>query len=129
MSDDNQTAPTPTHLITCVVQRGKGDVISKAAIKAGAGGATVFFARGTGTRERLGLLGLAIVPEKEVILVLCDKEESPRIFEAISKAGKLDVPGMGIAYVTPILQVVGGNVVQVDDEAQETDQGPEASDD
>ena len=109
MSDEKQDVAAHTHLITCVVQRGKGDAISKAAIEAGAGGATVFFARGTGTRERLGLLGLAIVPEKEVILVLCGEEDSPRIFEAISHAGKLEVPGMGIAYITPIIKVTGGN--------------------
>lgn len=107
MDDRNHGA---SHLITCVVQRGKGEAIAKAAIGAGAGGATVHFARGTGTRERLGLLGLAIVPEKEVILVLCKEGESSRIFDAIAKAGKLDVPGMGIAYITPVIRVAGGVV-------------------
>jgi len=94
-------------LITCVIQRGKGDKLAKAALDAGAGGATVFFARGMGLRERLGLLGLAIVPEKEVIMIVSKKEETPRIFDAIVKAGHLDVPGMGIAYVIPILSVAG----------------------
>lgn len=97
------------HLITCIVQRGQGDAISKAAIKAGAGGATTFFARGTGTRERLGLLGLAIVPEKEVVLVLCREAKSSRVFDAMAQAGKLDIPGMGIAYITPVIRVTGGN--------------------
>ena len=110
MNDENQKLLSHTQVITCIVQRGAGDKIIKAAITAGAGGATAFFARGTGTRERLGLLGLAIVPEKEVILVLCEEEESSRIFDAIAKAGKLDIPGMGIAYMTPITKVTGGNL-------------------
>ena len=109
VNDDSQSASTQTHLITCVVQRGSGDAISKAAIKAKAGGATTFFARGTGARDRLGLLGLAIVPEKEVVMILCKPEESSRIFDAVSAAGKLDVPGMGIAFVTPVIRVSGGN--------------------
>lgn len=109
MDEGDQISMAHTHLITCVVQRGQGDAISRAATKAGARGATVFFARGTGTRERLGLLGLAIVPEKEVVLVLCRKEESSRVFDAIAKAGKLDIPGMGIAYITPVINVKGGN--------------------
>jgi nitrogen regulatory protein P-II 1 len=109
MDDTNERQHPQVHLITCVVQRGKGDVIAKAAIEAGAGGATTHFARGTGTREKLGLLGLAIVPEKEVVLVVCREDESPRIFEAITKAGKLDAPGMGIACITPIIKVKGGN--------------------
>lgn len=105
----NQADSANTYLITCLVQRGNGDNISKAAIKAGAGGATTFFARGTGNRQRLGLLGLAIVPEKEVVQILCKEEDSERIFDAVAAAGKLDVPGMGIAYMTPIVRVLGGN--------------------
>ena len=94
-------------LITCVVQRGKADGVAKAAMVAGAAGATIFFARGMGLRERLGLLGLAIVPEKEVILIVVKAEETPKIFEAVVKAAKLDAPGMGIAYVIPIHEVAG----------------------
>jgi nitrogen regulatory protein P-II 1 len=94
-------------LITCVLQRGKGDKLVKAAMNAGASGATIFFARGMGLRERLGLLGFAIVPEKEVVAVVCDKKSTERIFAAVVKAGKLDLPGMGIAYVQPISMAVG----------------------
>ena len=94
-------------VITCVVQRGKADKVAKAALDEGAGGATIFFARGMGLREKLGLLGLAIVPEKEVIMILCNKTNTPGIFAAVVKAAKLDVPGMGIAYVSPISAVAG----------------------
>lgn len=95
------------HLVTCVVQRGHGDAIAKAAINAGAGGATIFFARGMGHRERLGLLGLAIVPEKEVVLIVCREAVTDTVFRAVVGEGRLDAPGMGIAFVTPILQVAG----------------------
>ncbi|HLE00475.1 MAG TPA: P-II family nitrogen regulator [Bdellovibrionota bacterium] len=104
MNDQNKAQ---FQLITCIIQRGKGDSIGKAAIAAGAGGATVFFARGMGLRERLGLLGLAIVPEKEVVMIVCTENETPRIFDAVVAAGKLDTPGMGIAYVMPIYHVAG----------------------
>jgi nitrogen regulatory protein PII len=109
MNDKKHIPSKNTYMITCIVQRGSGDKVSKTAIEAGAGGTTTFFARGTGTREKLGLLGLAIVPEKEVIFVLCSEEECSRVFDAIVKAAKLDVPGMGIAYVTPVIKVTGGN--------------------
>lgn len=42
-------------LITCIVQRGKADKAVDAALKAGAEGATTFYARGTGVRQRLFL--------------------------------------------------------------------------
>ena len=93
--------------ITCVVQRGKADGIVKAAMKAGAKGATIFFARGTGIRERLGLLGIAISPEKEVFFVVCPKNETDLIFDAIVKAANLETPAQGIMYVNEIKRVAG----------------------
>ena len=94
-------------LITCVVQRGKADKVAKAAVEAGAAGATIFYARGMGLRERLGLLGLAIVPEKEVLMIVCKEEEVRAIFAAVVNAANLNTPGMGIAYVIPIHEVAG----------------------
>lgn len=94
-------------LISCVVQRGHGDKVAKAAAHAGAKGATIFFARGIGARDSLGLLGLAIVPEKEVVMIVCREGETSAIFDAIVKEAHLDTPGMGIAYVLPIGKSVG----------------------
>lgn len=91
-----------TELITCVVQRGHADKVAKAAAQAGAKGATIFFGRGLGARDQLGILGLAIVPEKEVMMIVCRDSETQAIFNAIVEAGHLHTPGMGIAYVSPI---------------------------
>jgi nitrogen regulatory protein P-II 1 len=94
-------------LILCVVQRGHADTVAKAAVKAGAKGATIFFARGMGARDQLGLLGLAIVPEKETVLIVCLEHETRVIFDAIVEAGHLHTPGMGIAIVVPIRESAG----------------------
>ncbi len=94
-------------LITCIVQRGKADAVWAAARNAGAGGATIFFARGTGVRERLGFLGVAIMPEKEVIMVVSHPGATERIFQAIVKAGQLNLAGQGIAYVQKINRCAG----------------------
>lgn len=112
MSDGQGTGSSAVYMITCVVERGKGDRVTKAALDAGAGGATAFFARGTGTRERLGLLGLAIVPEKEVIQVVCKHDIADPIFDAICKAAKLDVPGRGMAVMTPVIRAAGGSLTK-----------------
>ena len=58
MSKREITVLTDAALITCVVQRGFADPIIKAAQEAGAQGATVYFGRGTGVRERLGRVGV-----------------------------------------------------------------------
>jgi len=89
-------------LITCIVQRGLADTIIMAAREAGAQGATVHFARGMGIRERLGILGVAVEVEKEVIDIVVSKEQVDRVFERMYLAGNLDTPGMGIMYITPL---------------------------
>jgi len=94
-------------LITCIVQRGKADRIVKKALAAGAGGATVWFARGSGIRERLGLLGIAISPEKEVVTILTPPDITQAVFDAVITAAQLDVPGHGIAYVSEVKQIAG----------------------
>lgn len=102
MSKNEITVLTDVSLITCIVQRGLADEIVKAAQSAGAQGATVYYARGEGIRERLGVLGFAIEVEKEIITILVANEQIDRIFERMYIAGKLDTPGMGVMYVTPL---------------------------
>ncbi len=93
---------TDVSLITCVVQRGAADEIVKAAQDGGAQDATIYYGRGSGVRERMGLLGLTIEAEKEIITILVANDQLDRIFEKMTLAGKLDTPGMGIIYVTPL---------------------------
>ena len=93
---------TDVALITCIVQRGMADQIVQAAQDAGAQGATIYYARGGGVRERLGILGLAVEVEKEVINIVVAADHVDRVFERMYIAGRLDTPGMGFLYVTPL---------------------------
>ena len=95
------------NLITCVVQRGKANDIAKAAMQAGASGATVFTARGMGVGEIVGALGFPIVPQKEVILIVASDGMTGKIFEVVRETGQLDTLGMGIAYVMPVGHAAG----------------------
>lgn len=98
----NITFLTDVRLITCIVQRGLGDTIVEAARDAGAQGATVFFAKGSGIRERLGALGVAVEVEKEVVSIVVGTEQLDTVFDNIYLAGQLDTPGMGFMYVSPL---------------------------
>ncbi len=96
MTQRGITVLTDASLITCIVQRGVADKIVKAAQNAGAQGATVNYAQGVGMRERLGVMGLAIEVEKEVISIIVANDQADQVFEAMYLAGNLDTPGMGI---------------------------------
>jgi len=93
---------TDVSLITCVVQRGLADDLVRAAQEEGTQGATIFYGRGSGVRERLGLLGLTIEAEKEIIIILVANDQVDRVFDKMTLVGKLETPGMGIIYVTPL---------------------------
>lgn len=93
---------TDVSLITAIVQRGKADDIVKAAQEAGAQGASIHYSHGRGVRERLGILGLAVEAEKEVINIIVSSDQVNRIFERIYMAGDFDTPGMGFMWVTPV---------------------------
>ena len=61
MSERNITYLTNACLITCIVEMGSAEKVLEAAKNSGAQGATINYARGTGIREKLGLLGVCIV--------------------------------------------------------------------
>ena len=94
---------TDVMLITCIVQRGLADEVVKAARAAGAQGATIYYARGVGMQDRLGLVGLiTIEAEKEVVKVVVSSEQADRVFERMYLAAKLDTPGMGFIHMSRI---------------------------
>ena len=98
----NITILTDVDLITCILQKGLADKITRVAIKAGAQGATVHYAKGSGVRERLGILGVAVEAEKEILQIIVSTEQVDRIFDAIYLAAELDTPGMGFMYITKL---------------------------
>jgi nitrogen regulatory protein PII len=103
MSDQNITYLTDVYLLTVVVQTGLVEDILKAARGVGAtAGAISHHARGIGLRERLGLIGVAVEAEKDVISILVSSEQRDLVVETIYRAARLDTPGRGFIYVTPL---------------------------
>jgi len=99
-----ETNPT---MITCIVQRGEANKVIEAALKAGAEGATIFYGRGTGIREKIGFAGRFIQPEKEIILIITKREQTDAVFDAVVNAAKLDKKGQGFAFLHTLDRAVG----------------------
>ncbi len=96
---------TDVFLITCVVQAGGAETIINAATSVGAQGATINYARGSGIKERMGLMGVTINEQKEIIRIIVSKEQSNRVFESMYLAGDLDTPGKGIMWMSKLDRV------------------------
>ena len=96
-----------SELIVTIVKKGWSEPVLAAARGAGAEGGTVIFGRGTGIHEVKTLLGIAIEPEKEIILTVVAVDRTDAVLDAIVAAAELDQPGMGLAFVLPIRRVAG----------------------
>jgi len=83
MKERTITYLTDANLITCVIQKDLAEPVLEAAKNAGAQGATISYAQGTGVRERMGLMGVTIDEQKEVIRIIVSKEQSDIIFETM----------------------------------------------
>jgi len=92
---------TGVTLVTAIVQRGTADLVVQVAMEAGAQGATVFHAHGSGMRQKhMGILGLTVDTEKEIIYIVVPDEQADHIFERVFVAAKMETPGMGILWLT-----------------------------
>lgn len=97
-------------VIFCIVNAGFSDAVMDAAKEFGAGGGTVIRARGTANTEAEKLFNIVIQPEKELVMILVEREIRDDILHAVYRAVGLNTPGQGIAFSLPVDQVVGLSV-------------------
>lgn len=83
------------------------DTVVDAAKAAGATGATIIPARGTGIREAKTFFGLTLEAQTDIIMLLVEEHIVQGILDAIAEAGEFKKPGTGIAFVLPVEQVIG----------------------
>ncbi len=94
-------------VIFCIVNSGFSDEVMSAAKEFGARGGTVIRARGTANAEAEKRWGIAIEPEKEIVMILIESKLKNNILHALYKRVGLDTPGQGIAFTVPVDDVVG----------------------
>lgn len=88
----------------------KSDITDKvvdAAKAAGATGATIIHARGTGIREAKTFFGLSLEAQTDIIMFLLEESLVAKVLKTIGQVGEFDKPGTGIAFVVPVDQVIG----------------------
>lgn len=94
-------------LIITIVNRGFADEVMTAAKSQGARGGTLMNARGTGTNELQKFFGTIIQPEKELVMILTEREKRNAVMEAICRDAGLSKEGMGICFSLPVDEVMG----------------------
>jgi len=98
---------TMYNAIFIVVDKGKAESVIEHASSAGARGATIINARGSGIHETSMLFSMTIEPEKEIILILSDNTITDSIVSSIRENMKIDEPGNGILFVLDVNKTYG----------------------
>ncbi|MCK5695446.1 MAG: P-II family nitrogen regulator [Desulfobacula sp.] len=94
-------------LILSSVKADITDRIVDATKGAGATGATIIPARGTGIKEAKTFFGLSLEAQTDIILFLVEEHLVVKIMNTIKKAGEFHKPGTGIAFAIPVEHVAG----------------------
>jgi len=94
-------------LIAAILPKGATGKVMDAAREAGAEGGTILLARGTGIHEARRFFGLSVSSERELLLVLGEPGKAREVLDAVVRAGRLDEPARGIAFVLAVEEVTG----------------------
>lgn len=100
-------AKTGPRLIVEVVNRGTADPAVRAAMRAGAQGATVFIGHIAQKEQHVGAAGLAVKVEKEIIVTVVGANIVDQVMQAMVAAGVPYEHDEGYIANLPVHRVVG----------------------
>lgn len=94
-------------LIMAFVKPSITDGVINAMKEAGATGATIIPARGTGINEAKTFFGLSIEDQTDIIVFIVEEHTVETLLKVIETEGKFDEPSTGIAFVLPVEHIIG----------------------
>lgn len=95
--------------IFVIVDRGNGEKVVDVANEAGARGATIINARGSGIHEKAKIFAIEIEPEKEIVLILIEEELTDKVCTSIRDNLEIDKAGKGVMFVNKVSKAYGLN--------------------
>ncbi|WP_139343280.1 P-II family nitrogen regulator [Virgibacillus siamensis] len=95
------------HAITVIVEKGNAEDAIDAAADAGSKGGTIINARGSGIHETSKVFSMEIEPEKEIVLIISERDSTDAIVSSIRQKLEIDEPGNGIIFVQDINETYG----------------------
>ena len=93
--------------VMTIVDGGFSEYVVDAAKKSGAKGATIVNARGSTSKENNKFFKLNIQPDKQVVMILCKKDQTKCIVESISKNAGMNTKAHALSFVLPVEDAVG----------------------
>lgn len=93
--------------IFTIVDRGLAEEVLAAAESAGSTGGTIIHGRGSGTHETAKLFNIEIEPEKDIVLILAETNNSETISNTIREKLDIDKEGKGVLFTLDVSRTSG----------------------
>lgn len=94
-------------VIFAIVNSGYGDDAMAVARAHGARGGTILNARGVAREKEAAFFGIAIHADKEILMLVVEKENRDEILNALYKDMGMDKKAQGITFSLPVSDVAG----------------------
>lgn len=104
-------------VIFAIVNAGFADEAMAVAREQGARGGTILGARGVAREEEAAFFGITIHAEKEILMLVVEKNVRDNILNALYKTMGMDKKAQGIVFSLPVSNVAG--LVEIPEETQE----------
>lgn len=97
----------PYELLIAIANSGRTDMVMNAARAAGARGGTVIHGKGTGSENAERFYNVSIASEKELIMIVAEKNNKSDIMKAIVRNAGPDTEAGAIVFSLPISEAAG----------------------
>ena len=94
-------------VIFAIVNAGFAEDVMDVAREHGARGGTILTGRGVAREESLAFFGIPLHSEKEILMMVVEKDIKNDILNAIYKEMGMGKPAQGIAFTLPVSDVAG----------------------
>ena len=94
-------------MIAAIVNQGFSGEVMKAARTAGAVGGSVLHSRGIGASDEVNSWGFNLQDEKEIVIIVTEKESKLAIMQAIGENCGLKSDAKGIVVAIPVEDALG----------------------
>jgi hypothetical protein len=108
-AERNETDMTENEysMIMAIVNQGFSEEVMNAARPMGASGGTVFHSRRVGTKEAMKFWKISVQEEREVVLILAQKEDKLEIMQEIGRQCGMNSKAQGIVMSLPVDGIEG----------------------
>lgn len=105
--EEERGGKTMYNTVIAVVDKGRAEKVIDAATEAGARGATIINARGSGLHETSKIFAIEIEPEKELVLMVVEEGITEVVCENINNKLEIAKPGKGVLFVQSVNKAYG----------------------